>query len=141
MAKWVGLAFKITRRMSGNRAVSPILCAQSSPLERQKLVWTQGFKELAYVHGAPENSYRKSTQWLNRVRHQVEGGTPFRSLQDGAQREGSRVLTYLERKREEILKDRDPNSAIPPLYGALVKNEQDVSLLERLAFMHRRQSR
>ncbi|MFG1490056.1 ATP-binding protein, partial [Oceanospirillum sp. HFRX-1_2] len=31
--------------------------------------------------------------------------------------------------------------AIPPLHGALVKNEQDVSLLEKLAFMHRRQSR
>ena len=31
--------------------------------------------------------------------------------------------------------------AIPPLYGALVKNEQDVHLLERLAFMHRRESR
>ncbi|PWQ99548.1 AAA family ATPase [Leucothrix arctica] len=39
---------------------------------------------------------------------------------------------------ENILKDRDQSSAIPPLYGALLKNEQDVSLLERLAFMHRR---
>ncbi|MEM7194392.1 MAG: MoxR family ATPase, partial [Pseudomonadota bacterium] len=42
---------------------------------------------------------------------------------------------------DEILRDRDPSNAIPPLYGALVKNEQDVQLLERLAFMHRRQSR
>ncbi|MDY7016191.1 MAG: ATP-binding protein, partial [Cyanobacteriota bacterium] len=33
------------------------------------------------------------------------------------------------------------SKAIPPLYGALVKNEQDVQLLERLAFMHRRQGR
>ena len=40
---------------------------------------------------------------------------------------------------EEILKDRDQSKAIPPLYGALLKNEQDVQLLERLAFMHRRQ--
>ena len=38
---------------------------------------------------------------------------------------------------DEILKDRDPAKAIPPLYGALLKNEQDVHLLERLAFMHR----
>ena len=38
---------------------------------------------------------------------------------------------------DEILKDRDPTKAIPPLYGALLKNEQDVHLLERLAFMHR----
>jgi MoxR-like ATPase len=42
---------------------------------------------------------------------------------------------------EQILKDRDPTKAIPPLYGALLKNEQDVHLLERLAFMHRRESR
>ena len=41
---------------------------------------------------------------------------------------------------DEILKNRDPSKAIPPLYGALVKNEQDVQLLERLAFMSRRES-
>ncbi len=37
----------------------------------------------------------------------------------------------------DILKDRDASNAIPPLYGALLKNEQDVRLLEKLAFMHR----
>jgi len=42
---------------------------------------------------------------------------------------------------ETALRERDPAKAIPPLYGALLKNEQDVHLLERLAFMHRRQSR
>ncbi len=42
---------------------------------------------------------------------------------------------------DEILKDRDQSKAIPPLYGALMKNEQDVHLLERLAFMHRRETR
>ena len=40
---------------------------------------------------------------------------------------------------DEILKNRDPSKAIPPLYGALVKNEQDVQMLERLAFMTRRE--
>ena len=39
------------------------------------------------------------------------------------------------------LRERDPTKAIPPLAGALVKNEQDVMLLERLAFMARRASR
>ncbi|WBA84036.1 AAA family ATPase [Endozoicomonas sp. GU-1] len=38
----------------------------------------------------------------------------------------------------DILQNRDTRSAIPPLHGALVKNEQDVHLLERLAFMSRR---
>jgi MoxR-like ATPase len=42
---------------------------------------------------------------------------------------------------DEILRNRDQSKAIPPLYGALLKNEQDVQLLERLAFMHRRESR
>ena len=42
---------------------------------------------------------------------------------------------------DEVLKNRDQSKAIPPLYGALLKNEQDVHLLERLAFMHRRETR
>lgn len=37
----------------------------------------------------------------------------------------------------DILKDKEAKNAIPPLYGALLKNEQDVHLLEKLAFMHR----
>ncbi len=42
---------------------------------------------------------------------------------------------------DEVLKNSDHSKAIPPLYGALLKNEQDVQLLERLAFMHRREAR
>ncbi|MCB1615076.1 MAG: MoxR family ATPase [Pseudomonadales bacterium] len=42
---------------------------------------------------------------------------------------------------DEILKNRDATKAIPPLYGALLKNEQDVHMLERLAFMARRETR
>ncbi|MDG5499039.1 MoxR family ATPase [Marinobacter sp. BGYM27] len=40
----------------------------------------------------------------------------------------------------KMLHDRDSASALPPLYGALVKNEQDVHLLQKLAFMARRRS-
>jgi MoxR-like ATPase len=40
----------------------------------------------------------------------------------------------------EILREKDPKKLIPPLYGALLKNEQDVHLFERLAFMAKRQS-
>ncbi|TFU03815.1 MoxR family ATPase [Polymorphobacter arshaanensis] len=39
----------------------------------------------------------------------------------------------------EVLRNRDTKSLIPPLHGALLKNEQDVMLFERLAFMNRRQ--
>ena len=41
---------------------------------------------------------------------------------------------------EDVLKNRSAKNAIPPLYGALLKNEQDVHLLEKLAFMHRAKS-
>ena len=39
----------------------------------------------------------------------------------------------------EMLRERDPRKLIPPLHGALLKNEQDVHLFERLAFLARRQ--
>ncbi len=38
----------------------------------------------------------------------------------------------------DVLQSRDPAKAIPPLHGALLKNEQDIMLFERLAFMARR---
>ena len=38
----------------------------------------------------------------------------------------------------EVLKSRDTKTLIPPLNGALLKNEQDVMLFEKLAFMSRR---
>ena len=38
----------------------------------------------------------------------------------------------------DVLQNRDPSKAIPPLHGALLKNEQDIMLFERLAFMARR---
>ncbi|WP_374384804.1 AAA family ATPase [Dongia sp.] len=38
----------------------------------------------------------------------------------------------------EVLKSNDPKMVVPPLYGALLKNEQDVHLFERVAFLARR---
>ncbi|KRB80879.1 AAA family ATPase [Sphingomonas sp. Root710] len=40
----------------------------------------------------------------------------------------------------DVLQSRDPKKAIPPLHGALLKNEQDIMLFERLAFLNRRGS-
>src|ERR1700716_1221732 len=50
-------------------------------------------------------------------------------------------LLMVEDIGPEILRERDPKKLIPPLHGALLKNEQDVHLFERLAFMARRESR
>ena len=41
----------------------------------------------------------------------------------------------------DVLQSKDPTKAIPPLHGALLKNEQDVMLFERLAFMAKREAR
>jgi MoxR-like ATPase len=41
----------------------------------------------------------------------------------------------------ETLRERDARKVIPPLHGALLKNEQDVMLFERLAFVARREGR
>jgi len=48
-------------------------------------------------------------------------------------------LLMAEDMPEEILRERDPRKLIPPLHGALLKNEQDVHLFERLAFLARRE--
>ncbi len=48
-------------------------------------------------------------------------------------------LLMVEDIDENTLKERDPTKLIPPLHGALLKNEQDVHLFERLAFLARRE--
>jgi len=50
-------------------------------------------------------------------------------------------LLMVEDMPLEVLKSSDPKTMIPPLHGALLKNEQDVHMLERLAFMNRRENR
>ncbi|MDZ5648171.1 MoxR family ATPase [Nitrospirillum sp. BR 11828] len=48
-------------------------------------------------------------------------------------------LLMIEDIDPAVLRQRDPKKAIPPLHGALLKNEQDVHLFERLAFLARRE--
>jgi len=48
-------------------------------------------------------------------------------------------LLLVEDIDPEIIKEADPKKIIPPLHGALLKNEQDVHLFERLAFLARRE--
>lgn len=50
-------------------------------------------------------------------------------------------LLLADRIPADVLAEQDPSSAMPPLYGALLKNEQDVHMLQRLAFMTRRGAR
>jgi MoxR-like ATPase len=50
-------------------------------------------------------------------------------------------LLMVEDIGPDLLRERDPKKLIPPLHGALLKNEQDVHLFERLAFISRRETR
>tara|TARA_R110002012_G_scaffold296480_1_gene493827 strand:- start:396 stop:1241 length:846 start_codon:yes stop_codon:yes gene_type:complete len=50
-------------------------------------------------------------------------------------------LLMAENMPPEALRAKDAKSSVPPLHGALLKNEQDVHLFERLAFMARREGR
>ena len=50
-------------------------------------------------------------------------------------------LLMIEDVPLETLRSENRNDLIPPLYGALLKNEQDVQMFERLAFLHRREGR
>jgi MoxR-like ATPase len=49
-------------------------------------------------------------------------------------------LLMVEDIDDNALRERDPTKLIPPLHGALLKNEQDVALFERLAFLARREA-
>ena len=50
-------------------------------------------------------------------------------------------LLMIEDIPPEALRATDTRKLIPPLHGALLKNEQDVHLFERLAFLSRREGR
>ncbi|MGC1953761.1 MAG: hypothetical protein WA970_14590 [Gammaproteobacteria bacterium] len=64
---------------------------------------TAGFKELGLLTGATQRSYRQTAEHLNRSRHQEIGGTPWNSLRDGTEREGGKVIAFLDHHSEQVL--------------------------------------
>ncbi len=74
---------------------------------RQPREWhkTEGFREEALCLEASRRSYRDNTAHLNRYRRQCEGGTPVTTLRDNAQKEGARVLEFLEHHSQRVLAD------------------------------------
>ena len=59
---------------------------------------TVGLKELAFIHGDTEKSFRKTGALINRIRHQEVGGTPFRTLRDNTEKEGNELIDFIEEK-------------------------------------------
>lgn len=74
------------------------------PRGRWEWYLTSGFKELALLYGVTEDSYRHTSRRLNRLRHQSDrDGTPSRTLQAQAEREGTHLQDALDRKATQIL--------------------------------------
>jgi len=71
-------------------------------LTGQEWYRTVGFKELGIVQGTLTGSYRRSTAWLNRLRHQAPG-TPTRTLSHNSEQEGLGLLAHLEQQTADIL--------------------------------------
>jgi hypothetical protein len=74
------------------------------PLQGEEKYRTEGFKEIALIYGSSEDSYRKTSSLLNRIRHQEEGGTPFRTVREAVEHEGTLLHEYLEKKTSAIFK-------------------------------------
>lgn len=63
------------------------------------------------IYGDIENSYRKTADLINRVRYQCQGGTPYRTLQESTEKEGSDLIHFLEEKATHILQDNGFNES------------------------------
>ena len=66
---------------------------------------TVGYKELAFIYGDTEESFRKTGALINRIRHQKVGGTPFRTLRDNTEKEGNELTDFIEVKTNRVLQE------------------------------------
>jgi hypothetical protein len=76
-----------------------------SELKGKEFFRTVGFKEIAMIYGDTEQSYRKTADFINRFRYQESEGTPYRTLQDNTEKEGTAIIDYIEEKTKRILKE------------------------------------
>jgi hypothetical protein len=72
-------------------------------LKAKEFYRTIGFKEIAMIYGDTEESYRKTAKLINRVRHQEQGGTPYRTLQENTEKEGAELIDFIAKKSKQIL--------------------------------------
>jgi hypothetical protein len=75
------------------------------PLQGEERYQTEGFKEIALIYGTAEGSFRKTAALINRIRHQEEGGTPFRTIREATEREGMLLQAHLEKKVGSIFQE------------------------------------
>jgi hypothetical protein len=75
------------------------------PLQGEEKYCTEGFKEIALIYGATEESYRNTSCLLNRIHHQEVGGTPSRTIRDISERKGSLIESHLEAQSIKIFRE------------------------------------
>lgn len=75
------------------------------PLQGEEKYRTEGFKEIALIYGTAEASFRKTAALINRIRHQEEGGTPFRTMRETTECEGTLLQEHLEEKASLIFQE------------------------------------
>ena len=73
---------------------------QLGPKEYYKTV---GFKEIAFLNGSILKPYQVTTKLINRSRYQEQNGTPNRTLQNNAEKEGEKLITHIIKKSKTIL--------------------------------------
>jgi hypothetical protein len=102
------------RVVQGNTVLYDTAREFFSPLGCWERYETRGFKELAFIRGVTEESYKKTALWLNRIRHQP-GATGSTTLRVGAEREGRKVLKCLEGTTTEVLQQKGFDETGQPL--------------------------
>jgi hypothetical protein len=75
------------------------------PLQGEERYQPEGFKEIALIYGTVEGSFRKTSALINRIRHEEEGGTPFRTIREATEREGMLLQEHLEEKVSFIFQE------------------------------------
>jgi len=78
-----------------------------SELKAKEFYRTSGFKEIAMIYGDTEGSYRKTAKLINRIRYQEQDGTPYRTLQENTEKEGTELIDFIAEKSKRILLKND----------------------------------
>ena len=99
-----------------------------APLGPKEWYRTQGFKELAFVYGVVDDSYRKISALINRVRHQEQDGTPLRTLWDNAEAEGQQLQSHVEQLAAATLEEHAFTPEGAPSEVAAYQNQAMVTL-------------
>jgi len=99
--------------------------ADMFPAQRGKAYYqSQGFREVGMFLGATGASYRKTCEWLNRLRRQAGEGTPLNTLRDATEAEGKRVLDFWAVKTDTVLDAWGVDDDHPPTIELCENPEQ-----------------